>query len=298
MFAHIRISPAGALAGLMALALSAEAKRVGPYHVFPMADSLAPTGQQAPDAPLAGSMRYYGGSVTENAKVLSVIWGSSVNPAIVAGIPRFSAAIVNSTYVDQLSPQYDTFLNAVDGREGTQQHIGRGSYLGQVVITPKHTSKNLTDEDVRQELKKQIKTGVLPSPDLNSLYMVYFPADVTITLGGLTSCIDFAAYHSAKELLELRKKNAFYSVQPDCHFSFDAITFLASRSFVGTVTNNIPTPGSFPDFPQAWNTANGLEIGDQCGGTGQLVAGAKSYTVTQIYLNTTGRCSIGNYASP
>ena len=185
-----------------------------------------------------------------------------------------------------------------DGRKGTQQHIARGSFLGQVQITPLNTSLNLTNDDVWKELKAQIKLGTLPKNDLNTLYMVYFPLNVTITLDGITSCIDYGAYHFAKNDVKMAKNNIFYSVEPDCNYSFNTITYIAAHEFVEAVTDNIPTPGSNPAFPQAWNNSTGYEIGDLCGGSGTLTAGAKSYNVTQYYPNTTGHCSTGNYTSP
>ena len=72
----------------------------------------------------------------------------------------------------------------------------------------------------------------------------------------------------------------------------------ASHEFVEATTDNIPTPGSNPAFPQAWNDANGFEVADICGGSGTLTRGSKSYTVTQFFLNSTNSCSTGNYTSP
>ncbi|MFO1337876.1 MAG: hypothetical protein U1F53_06500 [Burkholderiaceae bacterium] len=301
MFTSLRVAIAALALTVTALtlALPARAEKAGAYHIFPTAEYLAKTGRSRPEAPPpAGSMLYYGGSVLANAKVVSVIWGPNVKSATVTGIPDFTKALVNSTYVDQLSPQYDTFLNAQDGRKGTQQHIARGSFLGQVQITPLNTSLNLTNDDVWKELKAQIKLGTLPKNDLNTLYMVYFPLNVTITLDGITSCIDYGAYHFAKNDVKMAKNNIFYSVEPDCNYSFNTITYIAAHEFVEAVTDNIPTPGSNPAFPQAWNNSTGYEIGDLCGGSGTLTAGAKSYNVTQYYLNTTGHCSTGNYTSP
>jgi hypothetical protein len=128
--------------------------------------------------------------------------------------------------------------------------------------------------------------------------MIYFPKSVTITLDGLTSCSDFGAYHFASVDTKLSKKNIFYAVEPACTYSFNTITFIAAHEFAEATTDNVPTPGSFPDFPQAWNDENGFEIGDLCGGSGTLVAGATNYTVTQVMLNSTGACSTGNYTSP
>jgi hypothetical protein len=199
--------------------------------------------------------------------------------------------------MDPLS-QYDTYLKAMDGRKGTKQHIGRGEFLGQVQISPSHTSTKLTNGDVVKEIKLQIAAGALPAADLDTLYMVYFPRNVSISLDGMVSCRDFGAYHYASIDTQMKKSNIFYSVEPDCGYSFDTITFIAAHEFVEAVTDNIPTPGTNPAFPQAWNTTGGYEVADLCGNSGQLKAGAKTYTVSQYFLNTTGACSTGNYTSP
>ena len=301
----IQARTATALAAAATLALSfpapAHAERHGAYPIFATPEYNAKTGRN-PQAEAAngtaGQMLYYGGSVFSAVKIVSVIWGPKVAAATVAGIPGFSAALVDSTYLDQLSPQYDTFLTGVNGIPGTNQHIGRGSFVTQVQITPKHTKKKLLDVDVQNELKYQIKQGVLPKNDLNTVYMVYFPRGVTIKLDTLTSCIDFSAYHFATSDLAMVKNNIFYSVEPDCGFSFDFITYAASHEFVEAVSDNIPTPGSVPAFPQAWNNSTGYEIGDLCGGSGVLTAPGRTYSVTQYYLNTKGACSTGNYTSP
>lgn len=286
---------AGALAALLPLA-AAQAKEAGSYHILPTPSYIARTGQVLPQlAP--GDMKYFGGGVIGNAKVVSVIWGPNVQAATVAGIPGFTTALVNSSYVDPLT-QYDTFLNAQDGRPGTQQHIARGSFAGQVQIKPGNTSLNLSNAQVVKELKRQIRRGTLPPQDPDTLYMIYFPQNVTITLDGLQSCRDFGAYHFASNDLKARPNNIYYSVEPDCGFNFNTITFIAAHEFVEAVTDAIPTPGNSPSYPQAWNTLNGYEIADLCGGSGQLVAAGKSYTVTQYFLNTTGGCSTGNYTSP
>jgi hypothetical protein len=288
------------LGALLATAFAAQASPVGGgYHVMLTPERAAAMGRTPPreDQLTAGLELYYGGSVFSTVKVVSVIWGPSVNPTTVSTVPGFSAALVNSTYVDQLS-EYDTFLHAVDGRHGTRQHIQRGTYLGQVQITPHNTSLNLTDADVQAELRTQVKAGVLPPRDINTLYMVYFPTNVTIVLDGLVSCQDFGAYHFAAIDDALSRKNLFYSVEPDCNGGIASITFDASHEFAEATTDNVPTPGSFPAFPQAWNTSDGFEIGDLCGGSGTLTAGSKRYTVTQVYLDSLGRCTSGNYTSP
>jgi len=280
----------------LASTIPAHAARVGAYHIMPTPEYAARAGLVAPQ-PEAARMEYFGGSVFSNVKVVSVMWGPNVNSTIVSTVPGFSTALVDSTYVDQMS-EYDTFLRGINGHKGTKQHIQRGTYLGQVQITPNNGSSNITDEEVQKELKQQIKAGVLPPHDLNTLYMIYFPSNVTITLDGLTSCQQFGAYHFATNDTQMKNNNIFYAVEPDCGGGIANITFAASHEFAEATTDNIPTPGSNPAFPQAWNDAQGFEIGDICGGSGTLTRNGKSYTVTQYFLNSKNACSTGNYTSP
>lgn len=297
MFSLRSVAGFAAIAAAMSLAVTpVQAFRHGSYHIMPTKQYLEKM-QKAGVQPPAGPMFYYGGSVFEHVKLVSVMWGPNVPATTVNGIPGFSAAIVNSTYVDQMS-QYDTPKHGVNGHKGTKQHIGRGTYLGQFEIKPKNQSTSLTDEDVQVEIAHQIKKGKLPPRDLETLYMVYFPQGISINLQGILSCQDFGAYHFATNDVKLSKKNIFYAVEPACNYSFSNITFIAAHEFAEATTDNVPTPGSFPDFPQAWNDANGYEIGDKCGNSGTLTAGSDHYTVTQYFLNTTNACSTGNYTSP
>ena len=285
---------AAALVATAGLAAGAAQAQSGAYHLMPMpADREA---QAALARASSGPVNYYGGSVFSNVRVVSVMWGKKVPKSISSVIPAFSAALVNSSYIDQLS-QYSTHLTGINGVPGTDQTIARGTYFGQVVIQPKNTATTLTDAQVQAELQGQIAAGKLPANDLNTLYMVYFPSSITITLDGSTSCQQFGAYHEAVDQT-MEAGNLFYAVEPDCGGGIGNITFAASHEFAEATTDNIPTPGSNPVFPQAWNNAQGYEIADLCPKNGTLSAGGKSWTVTQVFLNTTQACSKGNYTSP
>ena len=290
---------AAAIAAVALSAIPAQAYRYGAYHIMPTPEYAAKLKREGMAPPPAEVMNYYGGSVFESVKVVNVIWGPDVNPNTVAAVPGLAAALVQSTYLDQGSAEYSTKgVKAINGHKSTKQTIGRGSFLGQVQIKPKNTNTSLTDEDVQKELKYQIKKGKLPASDLQTLYMVYFPDAVSINLDGLQSCSDFGAYHFATNGLKLSKKNIFYAVEPSCHYSVNNITFAASHEFMEATTDNVPTPGSFPDFPQAWNDSSGYEIADVCGGSGTLTSSEGHWTVTQYFLNSVARCSTGNYTSP
>ena len=267
------------------------------FHIFPMSSLLASRPNPlAQSQNAAQSMLYYGGPVLSKIRVVSVIWGPDVKSPTVKNIGPFLAGIVNSTYVDQLQ-QYATNLAGVSGHVGTHQAIRRGTFRGQFKITPVHTAVNLTDRAVQAELRTQIAAGHLPAADQNTLYMVYFPSYVTITAGKDVSCATFAAYHSASPATV--GGNIFYGVMPDCGLGFAALTISSSHEFAEALTDAIPTPGSHPAYPQAWNTKNGYEIADLCEGTrSSLTVGAKRYAVQQVFLNTTKACSRGVFHSP
>src|SRR5579864_7984609 len=146
-----------ATGAVLAAAASADAKMPKHYRIFPMTsfNSRIP-------APPAGDMNYYGGSVFSKVNVVSVMWNKTVLQNTQTEIPLLSAALVNSTYLDQGKEYSTKGVTAINGHNSTNQTIHRGTYYGQVVLTPHNTSKSLTDADVQKEIKRQIKDGALP----------------------------------------------------------------------------------------------------------------------------------------
>lgn len=293
----LRVTAACAAAVMLAAApmVARAAEDAGAVHLYRTPQQWQKFGA-VPDARSAGSEEYFGGSVFSNVRVVSVIWGANVNAQTVSGMPGFLGALVNSTYVDQLSI-YDTNLSGV-AHAGTNQTIARGTFYGQIQITPQHKATSLSDSMIRAELVHQIGIGVLPANDLNTLYMVYFPKNVTITVGKSVGCSSFGAYHGSTSTT-VTSTNIFYGVMPDCGYSFNQHTEISSHEFAEAMTDNIPTPGSHPKYPQAWNTSNGYEIGDLCESKqGTLTAGTTTYTVQEVYLNTLAGCGTANFSSP
>jgi hypothetical protein len=291
---------AGAAAALVAGTLSAMA---GPgdstaYHLYPT-DAMRAARPMPQQQAAVQSLLYYGGPVLTKVKVVTVIWGGKVNKTTISNIGPFYTGILNSTFIDQLA-QYATNRTGVNGHAGTNQTVGRGSYHGQFTITPANKSTTLTDAAVQKELKAQIAARHLPAADLRTLYMVYFPAGTSISVGGLASCNQFSAYHSASVTNTAAAKNMFYGIFPDCGAGFSHLTVASSHELAEAVSDAIPTPGSHPAYPQAWNTKNGFEVADLCERVSAttLKVGAKSYSVTKVFLNSTKACSKGPFTSP
>lgn len=254
------------------------------------------------------SLKYYGGPVISNPRVITVFWGEGVDATIQKEIGGMYAAAVNSNHMEWLN-QYATFGKAVDGRQGTNQSIGRGTYGGDFKIVPSNLKKSLDDLEVRAEIEHQVTMHVLPPADINTLYMIHFPAGVSITIEGQKSCSSFCAYHEG--YMSKTMGPIFYGIMPDlnsgaCKFScgfaqnpFDSATQVSSHEMVEAITDPFPTPGNQPAFPQAWNTTDGQEIADLCASAGPalLRAGQKSYKLSQEWNNQTNSCFAGPFES-
>jgi hypothetical protein len=257
---------------LLGLGASAHAAPHGLYFTQGQKNLNKLLQQIEPPATTAPNMLYYGGPVISHVKAYSVMWGKKVSATTAQKIGGFLAATVDSNYMDWLT-EYKTDIKAVDGRDGTNQDIGRGTYGGQFVIDPQITLGRVDDKDIQAELERQIAAGNLPKPDGDSLFMIYFPPGVSITIEGMSSCQAFCAYHEGFVSKEFG--NVYYGVMPDlggaCLFGcgffasrFDALTNVSSHELTEAVTDPFPTPADQPAYPQAWNMPDGQEIGDVC----------------------------------
>jgi hypothetical protein len=173
------------------------------------------------------------------------------------------------------------------GSAGSGQLIGRGNYAGTLTLS-NIPSGNVTDAQIQSTLDQAFVAGTLPPPDDNTLYAIYFPKGLVITLDGSKSCSSFGAYHEA--IIETQRHNAYYLVMPDCGSSFNGITSVSTHELVEAITDNLPTPANSPDYPQAWNDSMGNEMGDLCGSSGTVATDFGTFTVQTIWDERTQAC--------
>lgn len=265
------------------------------HHVTPLSGTTQRlTWVDKPLLSAAGtrSMQYFGGNVIPNARVYLVYWGdpAQISTGVTAadgGMADFFLGVTNSDYLDWLN-EYDSDIPAQAGSHlgnpGTGQHIGRGNYGGSFTLTA-IPDGNVTDLQIQQALAASVASGALPPPDANALYGLFFPSSVQITLEGSTSCGSWLAYHNFTTLTSAHP--AYYMVLPDC----GSDTQTVSHELVEAITDAVPTPGSSPDFPQAWNTSDGNEVGDLCVGSGATVTTALGiFSVQGIWDERTKGC--------
>src|SRR5678809_956770 len=89
-------------------------------------------------APLAGTdagvVTYHGGTVLSGAQIVLVLWGRDVAGDVVDRTTSTYRTVTELSDFDWIS-EYDT----------ASQHIGRASFLGQVVIDPGDAGTRLSD---------------------------------------------------------------------------------------------------------------------------------------------------------
>ena len=279
-------------AGLLVLLVSTSASA---QNIFRLNDG------KIPDAPLTGDLKYYGGRVISNVKIVEVAWNSSVDSNYMTQLQGFYTAIVTSPFIDWLT-EYDTIglTGFADFQPGSNQHIGRGSFVANLVLVPTNKSNVLNDTDIQAEIVAQLKSAALPAPALDkdgnvdSLYMIDFPPGVTITLVNLQSCSNYGAYHGT---VKYNGMSVPYGVHPNCGYSFPTSTLIHSHELaeaitdteVGLVETNTTNPSA---RPLAWVTLaqtawDSQEIADICEGTSATVA---NYTVQKIWSNYAQAC--------
>ena len=296
----------------VAAALLPAALYAAPIHYQPM----RPQGSgmierySAAAAPANAWLDYYGGHVISNVHVVPVFWKSTVASDVQSTMPAFYAAVTNSTFWDFLA-EYDTNILDFAGNQGTNQHIGHGTASKAITLTPSISSTTVTNDQIWQELQRQITAGNLPQPDANTLYMVHFPPGMSITMpdgngGTAASCQQFCAYHNTTQASGSIPE-FYYGVLPSvttdgCQLGCGTGSGIANTESVashelieavtdaevGLATDNAP--------PLAWYDPQGQdgEIGDICNGSqGTITAAGQSWTVQTEWSNNQDACVTG-----
>jgi hypothetical protein len=218
-------------------------------------------------------LTYRGGPLLPAVQVFNFFWGTAwegPQAALVQSINQFFDYVLTSPLLDQLG-EY-----SVAGMT-----IGHGSRTGAVILStdPPNT---IADSDVQALIQQEISNdSAVPQPAPNTLYFIYLPPGVTISLDGGSSCSNFCGYHS-----DINGK-VFYAVMPypDCAGCTgglsvaDALTSTSSHELCEVVTDPIPGQGWYDD-------QNG-EIGDICAWKTKKLG---AFTVQLEWSNKAGQC--------
>ena len=269
-------------------------------------------------AKAANTLVYYGGRVISHVQVVEVSWGPNVDSSVSTGIGGFYTAITQSAFLDWLE-EYDTHRNGNDGLPGSQQVIGRGSFVGSFTITPSVTATSIIDDQIQTELAAQVAAGNLPAPHVDTngyvdtLYMIDFPPGMSITSpGGGKSCTagGFCSYHGTwvapAGSLPYSGKSIPYSVHPDfsvggcssgcgsASVQFDNQTSSHSHQLAEAITDTEVALATDIARPIAWYNSMSGEIGDICATGSGDQATVAGYTVQKEWSNVLNACVASN----
>jgi hypothetical protein len=195
-----------------------------------------------------------------------------------------------------------SYWGAVVGPYGVDAAVGGAAVVLAPNQGPPGIGGTVTDYVIQQWLATATLSGVLAgSNSANTVYSLYFPAGTTVTyaplLNTLTSCVDFAGYHSQLTPADAGE-SVTYVVVPRCDTSsplaanaisgIGAITGPASHEYVEAVVD--PGDGTYDELDAkdvVWELTLGGEPADLC-----LYAPAPylrlsdfGYTVQRIWSN-------------
>jgi hypothetical protein len=245
----------------------------GPIRVVPL---RVPDSLVAPAAPpsTAPNLTYRGGPLLTAVQVFTFFWGDGWQEPqqgdVMHQVIQFFDFIVTSTLLDQLG-EYSVAEN----------RIGHGANLGATPVAAA-LGQSVDDGAIQQLIQQEISTNsAVPQSTPNSLYFVFLPPGVSVSLDGSSSCTTFCGYHNDIN------GQIFYAVMPypDCTGCsgavnvLDAITSTTSHELCEAITDPIPGQGWYDD-------SNG-EIGDICAWQTKTLG---AYTVQLEWSNKAGRC--------
>jgi hypothetical protein len=223
-------------------------------HCSPVSDAGVPAAFVAPMLPAVGAL----------PQVVQAKGG-------VVATPKF----VSVTFTgDPLADELDDFVASLPCTDYWRQAVGDygvgDGYLLKAVRLTSMLPSTIDDSMIQDILGKEIAAGMLPPNDPDTIYDVFLPDGVTVTLMGATSCQSFGGYHDSAPS-PINNNPLIYAVVPRCKMPMftpigDATTG-ASHEMAEAVSD--PTPLVAPtylftdDNHPGWSFI-GAEIGDMC----------------------------------
>ncbi len=269
-----------------------------------------------------------GGRVIVNPKIVTITF-SNDDPNMVARLQQFGDTITSTPWWQTITSEYCESPN-------NTPCVGPGTGGGHVVITDPPAA-SYTDSaqggasSIQAFIKQYVASAVadggagdaatdasddggdggtseagssdggtlsqLPIPDENTLYAIYFPASVGITLDGSSSCSSFGAYHNTVLLPNTNNLliPVAYAIIPRCDTKEATTTVAASHEFAEAVTDPDIGINQFTYYMmsnQLWAFAGG-EVADLCVSfTGNSDTWPQSsYTVQRSWSNLSAKAS-------
>jgi hypothetical protein len=265
-------------------------------HVLPAPASIhSPHDTQPTDAPThrgvsvfpasygSGNLTNHGGHEIPMAGFFAIYWNSTVaNSAGSQGSANLRTEVQNFVGTFSNSPDY----SIITQYGATDQISPILAWAGDLVDS-RSTQSSFSDSKVKSYIASLFTSGLV-APDSHTIYGVYFPSGMKITLQGGTSCSAFCGYHGH---FAYNGQDIKYAVFPytDCRACSlpgkavaDILTIVTSHELREAVTD--------PDL-NAWFDAAGYEADDKCAWH-NLYKLSGTFWVQPEYSNKDGGCVV------
>jgi hypothetical protein len=234
-----------------------------PIHIFPTRSAAqSPTLSPPPVGPpmscgqSPGGIEYNGGPVIQKALQKSIWWGQSgFDPDVQSHVSKFFGRFGGSGEYDTIT-QYGDSTGLIQNTKLSKSHK----------TDPSAPLATVTDAGAQAEIIANLITGKLGKPNDHTIYYLFLPDGVTSTLGSLTSCIDYCAYHSYFWFNGMALK---YAVVPYpscgvCQGSYQDGLSLAAASMTIFTAHETREAVTDPMLDAWWDTSTGQEADDKC----------------------------------
>jgi hypothetical protein len=227
------------------------------------------------------NLSYHGGALIQHVQVSTLFWGrqwqGTSAPAYINGF--FTELFDDGGFMANLS-QYSA----------GGYTIGNGQLAG-ADLDPADLTSQVTEAQVKTEIRSEIAAGHLPGPNADSLYVVYTPPDVEVVDDqGSSSLNDFDGFHGYDMqghfafALVTATSAADQATKPTSHELAEAVT--DPQVNAGTLGWYDDNNGEIGDIPQELFTAN---IIDQSGLFDVLTGvDGTQYEVQRMWSNQDG----------
>jgi hypothetical protein len=248
---------------------------------------------------------YLGGPIYTNPRIVTITFVGDPHRDGLRGLDHY---MTMTDWWQQTAESYCTseagpcvgpgVVTAPDGSawlpDGSTEDAGDG-YLD-VELPFDFPSMTVPDSTIGPWLDKHIGNGDFPKPDSQTVYVIYFPANVTLTDQDGPSCLSYNAYHTAYHSKAAGNALTSYAVIPYCDFgqgdmfNYTQVQVSASHEIAETATD--PFPGVNMAFflvtNDAWVGAQSLgggECGDMCEGLSNANWPDTPYTYQRLWSN-------------
>jgi hypothetical protein len=213
----------------------------------------------------SGNLTDHGGPEISNAAYRAIYWNSSVANSTATSLGYSTISSQLTAFISYFGTDGNYSGAPTDDYSIVQQYGSRNPIaaglqaFGYRVDTQASTSR-ITDRSIQSYLASLFNSG-LESASANTIYGVYFPHGMKVSLQGGNSCTSFCGYHSHFTYNGTVIKYAVFPY-PDCagcsvsgRSVADMLTIVTSHEIREAVTDALGT---------AWYDKSGYEADDKC----------------------------------